>query len=251
MRSRLRRGNRAGHCETVFEKRPVERFSVEGHEHRPFFHPFREFLKQGIFLGEIAHQELLDLQSPGIPPGQSDEKRVRAGSTGEAGRFCVEEKLFRRIVENRAGLVGCAFVSRPREKFQRDWRWLDRLRGGKPVSNREVFAKMISCYAGPEQLAKYVSFAWSVERSFFCACGSGSRRLQCGQTRELVSHLRHLRTQPVEDCDSRLFGAWREFARGAYTRRATLFAFAGRNQLARFLHQQIVSAKEGLGKADP
>src|SRR5215471_9644867 len=110
---------------------------------------------------------------------------------------------------------------------------------------------MISCYAGPEQLAKYVSFAWSVERSFFCACGSGSRRLQRGQTRELVSHLRHLRTQPVKDCDSCLFGAWREFARGAHTGRATLFAFAGRNQLARFLHQQIVSAKKGLGKADP
>jgi len=64
----LRGSHRAGHGKAIFEQRPVERFAVEGHQDLPFLYPFREFLKQGIFFREVAHQELFDLQSPGILP---------------------------------------------------------------------------------------------------------------------------------------------------------------------------------------
>ena len=61
MRGEARRGNGARHGEAIFEKRPVEGFSVEGDENGTFGEARGEFVKQGVLFGKIAHKELFDL----------------------------------------------------------------------------------------------------------------------------------------------------------------------------------------------
>src|SRR5438067_1767762 len=75
------------------------------------------------------------------------------------------------------------------------------------------------------------------ELASFCLAGNWPGRFQSSQAREFVSYRGHLCTQPVENRERRFLCARREIARGPNAGRATLFTFARRNQLARFLHK--------------
>src|SRR6267378_8051772 len=55
-----------------------------------------------------------------------------------------------------------------------------------------------------------------------------------------------LRTQPIEYGQSRFFRAWRQVPGGADTRGASLFAPAGSNEFARFVHKQFVGVEKRL-----
>ena len=76
MRRQFWHGDGARHREAALQEWPIERFSIEGDEDRAFGETPAELMKKGMFFGEIAHEELLDLQAAGIPPGQAHEKRV-------------------------------------------------------------------------------------------------------------------------------------------------------------------------------
>ena len=97
MRRQFWRGDGARHREAAFEQRPVERLAVEGHQHGPLGDARGKFMQQRMLFCKIAHEELLDLQSAGIPPGQTHEKRIRAGAAREPRRFRVQKKPFHRI----------------------------------------------------------------------------------------------------------------------------------------------------------
>ena len=75
-------------------------------------------MQQRVFLGEVAHKELLDLQSTRIPPREANQKRVRAGAAREAGSFRIEEKPFFRVFERGAGFAGERFVARAGKQFE-------------------------------------------------------------------------------------------------------------------------------------
>src|SRR5712671_4636899 len=55
-----------------------------------------------------------------------------------------------------------------------------------------------------------------------------------------------LRTQPIEYGQSRFFRAWCQIPGGADTRRTSLLASAGTDELVRFLHKQFVGAEKRL-----
>ncbi len=94
MRRKLRDGDRSRHGEAIFQQRPVEGFAIEGDQHRALGQMCCDFVQYGVLFAKIAHEELLDLQSAGVPPGQSDQKRIGARAAREAGGFGVEEKPF-------------------------------------------------------------------------------------------------------------------------------------------------------------
>src|SRR5205807_7149351 len=133
------RSNGARHFEAILKKRPIKRFPVKRQKHGPLLHPRGELLKHRIFISEVAHKELLDLQSRGVPPPQPDEERISAGSACQARRLRVEEKPFRWIVESCARFPRNRFVSCVREKGKRHSGGLNIFRCGKPVSNGEMF----------------------------------------------------------------------------------------------------------------
>ena len=86
------RGERASHAIAGLDQRPVERFAVKGDQDGALSHAFLKGEEDGVLVGVIAHEELLDLQAAGIPPSEADEKRIRAGAAREAGGFGVEEE---------------------------------------------------------------------------------------------------------------------------------------------------------------
>src|ERR1700726_2737530 len=69
--------NSARHAVARFEQRPVETFSVEGYEHGALGHSLGQFEQKRMLLIEIAHKELLDLQSAGIPPREAHKECIR------------------------------------------------------------------------------------------------------------------------------------------------------------------------------
>src|SRR6266446_1925841 len=71
-----------------------------------------------------------------------------------------------------------------------------------------------------------------------------------GEAGKFIGGRSHLRTQAVENGKSGFFGARRKIARRAHTGRAALVALACGNELARFLHEEIVGAEKRLRKAD-
>ena len=88
-----RKGRHAArHAVARFEQWPVEAFTIERHQHGPLLHALGEFEQQRMLFIEIAHEELLDLQAARIPPRDADQKRIRAGASGKAGRFRVQKQ---------------------------------------------------------------------------------------------------------------------------------------------------------------
>src|SRR6516165_4123437 len=98
MGRQLRNANASRHHKTAFKQRPVECFAVEGNQYGALGDPRRHLEQNGMFLGEIPHQELFGLESAGLPPGKADEKCVRSCSAGNSRGFRVEEKPALRIL---------------------------------------------------------------------------------------------------------------------------------------------------------
>src|SRR5438132_635723 len=117
-----------------------------------------------MFLGEVAHKELLDLQSAGIPPCETNQKRVRAGAPREAGGFRVEEKPFFWIFERGAGFAGERFIALSRQQFEGRGKWIGKFRSGKPVSNGQMFAEVIPGNTSAEQPPEGILFARCANR---------------------------------------------------------------------------------------
>ena len=65
------RWNTARHRKADFKQWPIERFAIEGDEHGTLSDTRSELVKDGMLFGEIAHEELLDLQASRIPPGDT------------------------------------------------------------------------------------------------------------------------------------------------------------------------------------
>src|SRR5580692_9641997 len=80
-------GDGARHAIARLEQRPVKTFPVEGYENRPLLHTLGKLEQKRVFLIQIAHEELLDLQSARVPPGDAHHERVRARASREAGSF--------------------------------------------------------------------------------------------------------------------------------------------------------------------
>src|ERR1700757_1333573 len=112
-----------------------------------------------MFFGEVAHNKLLDLQSPRIPPSQTDQKSACARASRETSRFRVEEKPFLRIFERGARFPGNGFIARARKQFKCCARGFRKLRRGEPVSNRQVFAERICSDACAEEPAERIFLA--------------------------------------------------------------------------------------------
>src|SRR5580704_18107676 len=91
MRGEARRGNGARHGAAIFEKRPVEGFSVEGDENGAIGEARGKFMKERMLFGKIAHEKLFDLQAAGVPPGDAYEKWIGAGAACEASGFRIQE----------------------------------------------------------------------------------------------------------------------------------------------------------------
>ena len=81
MGSQYRRSG-SRHSITCLQQRPVERFAVEGYQHRTFRQPFRECRQQRALFTVFPHEQLLDFEAAAFPPRQADQKRIGAGSAG-------------------------------------------------------------------------------------------------------------------------------------------------------------------------
>src|SRR4029077_19555976 len=167
-----------------------------------------KFVEQGILLREVAHEELLDLQATGIPPRYANKERVRARAAREAGRFRVEEKPLPRILERGACFAGERFVGCPREQVERDRGRLGGFRGGKPVSNGEMFAETVARHACAEELSDGIFFVRCAQ------CGrlrrNRTRWLQRQEPRKFIGGRGHLSTQPLENRERGFFCTWRK-----------------------------------------
>jgi len=102
---------------------------------------------------------LLDLQSAGIPPRQSNQKRVGPRASCKPGRFRIEEKPFCWIAERSARFALERRIAIVRKQIERGGRGFREFGSGEPVSNREVFAEMIGGHSGAKKAAESVVFA--------------------------------------------------------------------------------------------
>jgi hypothetical protein len=105
----------AGHSETAFEKRPIEGLAVEGDQDGALRDASGEFMEERVLLGEIAKEKLLDLQATSIPPRETDEEGVGAGSPGQASGFGVQEEPLLGIPKRGVGTSGEPFIAGARE----------------------------------------------------------------------------------------------------------------------------------------
>jgi hypothetical protein len=120
MRGELWDTHGAGHGEAIFEQRPIESLAVEGDEDWALGDARGELVEQGIFFVEVAEKELLDLQAASVPPGETDQKGVSAGTAGETGGFGVEEEPFFGIAQCRVRAARKFFVASTGKEFQCD-----------------------------------------------------------------------------------------------------------------------------------
>ena len=100
-----------------------------------------------------------------------------------------------------------------------------------------MLAEMIPRHARTEQLRKRVFFIRSAQSRPVWRRGRGPRRFERPEPGESVGGSRHLGTQAVENSHRRFLGARLGSPRWPNAGRASPFAFAGANQLARLSYQ--------------
>src|SRR2546429_6889252 len=113
-----------------------------------------------------------------------------------------------------------------------------------------MLAEMIPHHACAEELQKPIFFIGSAQSRPVWPRGGWPRRFERSEPGKPVGGSRHLGTQAVENGQRRFLGARRETPRWPNTGRASPFACAGGNQLARLAHQQVVRAKKRFREAD-
>src|SRR5580698_8035375 len=105
MRDKVRRGNGSRHREAIFEKGPIEGFAIEGDEYGPVGEARSELVKERVLFGEIAHEELFDLQASAIPPGNTNQEWIGTSAAGQPRGFRVEKEPLGRIFQSQARAV--------------------------------------------------------------------------------------------------------------------------------------------------
>lgn len=163
MRGEAGNGDGAGHSEAIFEQRPIEGLAVEGDENGALRKTRGEFVKNRVLFGEVAHEELFDLQAAGIPPCQADEKGVGSGASGEAGGFGVEEEPLLGVLQGEARVLRERFVAGAGEQFKGKAGRLGEFRSGAPVADDDVLAKTIVGDACAENPGQNVAFIWRAQ----------------------------------------------------------------------------------------
>src|SRR5262249_23633420 len=92
MRGEAWNADRARRGEAVLEQGPIEGFAIKGNQHRPLRNTCGKSVENGMLLNEITHDELLDLNSSGVPPRDADEKCVRARAASNARGFGIQKQ---------------------------------------------------------------------------------------------------------------------------------------------------------------
>jgi hypothetical protein len=80
-----------GQAVAGFEQRLVESLAVVGHEHVEGVEVFGEAVERGGLVGEVAEEELADVQALGRNAADASDEGDRAGAAGESAGFGVEE----------------------------------------------------------------------------------------------------------------------------------------------------------------
>jgi hypothetical protein len=93
--------------ESHLQQRHIERAAVEGQEVRAVLHPLAETGELSPLVLESRRQELPDVNPVAFDPGTADEKRLRAGATGQSGGLEVEhaepvDRAIRRAVRRQS-----------------------------------------------------------------------------------------------------------------------------------------------------
>src|SRR5579859_538270 len=194
MSRQTRSGNGARHNETIFEERPIKGFAVEGNENGALREARGEFIKKRMLFGKITHEKLLDLKPAGVPPGNAHKKWIGAGPAGEAGGFRVEKEPLGGIFKSDVRAASDGSITGTREKFESDGGGLAKFGRGKPVSNREMLAKMIFCNACAKKMRESIF-------QVGCTQSGRARRRRAhgpkrGESRIFVDGGGHLPTKP-------------------------------------------------------
>src|SRR5260370_32817653 len=148
-----------------------------------------------MFVGKVAHKELLDLQSACIPPRQANQKSVCAGAPRQPRGFRIEKKPFFWILQRGARFARSGFVSRAGEQFECCGGRLGEFGSGEPVSDGKAFTEMVCGHAPAEQPAEQVSFGGRANRGG--APRDGLRWLQRGEPCEFIGSPGHPCTQAL------------------------------------------------------
>jgi len=131
------------HAVARIEQRPVKRLPIERDQNAPLGHAFLQRLQQRMLLVEIAHEELLDLQTTRFPPGNAHKKRIHPGAARKAGGFRIEKKPLARIAcEPRITFrIGTPRKQQPKHALRARIVFAEaRLRVGNHLANQKVFA---------------------------------------------------------------------------------------------------------------
>ena len=113
---------------------------------------------------QVAEEKLFDLQSAGVPPGQSNEKRICARSAGQPGRFRIEKKPLFRIFESGATTARQFFIACTREKIESYGRRRREFGSREPIANGEMLAEFVAGDAATEEQADGIGFVRKAQR---------------------------------------------------------------------------------------
>src|SRR5580704_15545943 len=77
-----------------------------------------QFVKERILFRKVAHEELFDLKSPCVPPGEPDEKGVCSRAPCQTGGLCIEKEPLVRIFQSGACTARYFGVTSAGKKFE-------------------------------------------------------------------------------------------------------------------------------------
>src|ERR1700693_267648 len=137
-----------------------------------------------MLLCKIAHEQLLDLQTSGIPPSQTNQESVSSGAASETGCLSVQKKPLLGIFQRRARATRNHFVALLAKKLQTGRMRSNKFRRRKPVLHGKMFTKTVGGDSGTKESRHSVFFArFSECRSTYCRM---ARRVSCRQAREFL-----------------------------------------------------------------
>src|ERR1700688_560748 len=104
-----------------------------------------------MLLGKIAHEQLFNLQTAGIPPSEANQEGVSSGATREAGGLSVQKKPLVRIFQSGSRATRNDFVALLGKKPQTRGVGRNKFRRGKPVSHGKMLTKTVGGHASAEE----------------------------------------------------------------------------------------------------
>ena len=118
-----------------------------------------------MLLALLAHEKLLDFEAARVPPGDADEKGIRASASREAGGFRIEEKPLRGLAHF-FGRSGSEQAERRRIDFVFRRVQCEAVSDGfrEPPAQAEVFAEAIASGRGAQNFGEAVGARGNVGR---------------------------------------------------------------------------------------